>query len=148
MKLIAVNLIIVLIVVKNLLKKGELRRHHFAHKPKSVCKDSWERDDYYDKTDWHYKWQDCFPRDNQEVLVSNGDIKHRADVMVDKTVAEFQHSAISEANYNNRNNFYSNLGYKVVWLFDVRDDVENEKIDLNYADPDQVVMQCVNSNLC
>ncbi len=43
--------------------------------------------------------------------------------MVGKTVVEFQHSDFSEKNFKERNLFYDNLGYKVVWLFDMSNQV-------------------------
>ena len=69
-------------------RKGEVRRHHFAHMPGKVCKDTWEAT--YDMSDWHYDWQNSFPKANQEVLLSMGEIKHRADVLIGRTVTEFQ----------------------------------------------------------
>ena len=48
-----------------------------------------------------------------------GNTKHRADVLIDRTVIEFQHSIMPAAAFDDRNNFYFNLGYKVIWLFDL-----------------------------
>ena len=95
------------------------RRSHFAHYPKSVCKDSWAGS--YDMSDWHYDWQNSVPKDNQEVMLTLGDIKHRADVLIGRTVTEFQRSDISSKAFGDRNNFYFNLGYKVIWVFDFRE---------------------------
>lgn len=50
-----------------------------------------------------------------------GETKHRADVLVDRTVIEFQHSIMPVKAFDDRNNFYFNLGYKVIWLFDLSD---------------------------
>lgn len=95
------------------------RRSHFAHYPKSICKDTWAGS--YDMSDWHYDWQNSFPKDNQEVMLALGDIKHRADVLIGRTVTEFQRSNISSKAFSDRNNFYFNLGYKVIWVFDFRE---------------------------
>lgn len=95
------------------------RRSHFAHYPKSICKDTWAGS--YDMSDWHYDWQNSFPKDNQEVMLVLGDIKHRADVLIGRTVTEFQRSNISSKSFSDRNNFYFNLGYKVIWVFDFRE---------------------------
>ena len=38
-------------------KKGEQRRHHFAHKKDHICSDSWERSGSYDLSPWHNEWQ-------------------------------------------------------------------------------------------
>ena len=100
-------------------RKGEVRRHHFAHMPGKVCKDTWEAT--YDMSDWHYDWQNSFPKANQEVLLSMGEIKHRADVLIGRTVTEFQHSNMAAKAFSDRNSFYFNLGYKVVWVFDLRE---------------------------
>lgn len=107
-------------------KKGDIIRHHFAHMPKHNCRDSWHRE--YDISKWHYDWQKLYPEDNQEIQIDLGYIIHRADVMIDRTVVEFQHSSISAEKFANRNNFYFNLDYKVIWLFDFTSECENKKI--------------------
>ena len=49
--------------------------------------------------------------------------------MTDRTVVEFQHSPLSSRKFNDRNVFYhDNIGYKVVWLYDMRKDYENDYI--------------------
>lgn len=100
-------------------KKGEIRRHHFSHMPNTVCKDSWAGT--YDMSDWHYDWQNSVPKANQEVLLALGEIKHRADVLIGRTVTEFQRSDMSSKAFSDRNNFYFNLGYKVIWVFDFQE---------------------------
>lgn len=107
-------------------KKGEIRQHHFAHKQSHVCSDTWERSHSYDISPWHNEWQSLFPKENQEVKLSLGDTKHRADVMIDRTVIEFQHSIMPVKAFDDRNNFYFNLGNKVIWLFDLSDLLENQ----------------------
>lgn len=98
-----------------IVKKGDINAHHFAHKHK--CLDSW----HYDMTEWHYEWQNQFPLENQEKVFSLYGKTHRADVFINKTVIEFQHSPISESEFNDRNSFYNSLGFHVIWIFDVRD---------------------------
>ena len=102
-------------------KKGDIRQHHFAHSAKHPCSDSWERSGSYDMSPWHNDWQSLFPKANQEIKLALGETKHRADVLIDRTVIEFQHSIMPATAFDNRNNFYFNLGYKVVWLFDLSD---------------------------
>lgn len=97
---------------------------HFAHRPKSVCSDYWERAHQYDTSAWHNEWQSLFPKENQEVKLRFGDTVHRADIMIDRAVIEFQHSIISAQAFADRNNFYLNLGNKVIWLFDLSDLME------------------------
>lgn len=100
-------------------RKGTTNAHHFAHKNNSNCadRDGW----HYDMSDWHYDWQNQFPVDNQEIIFSKNGKIHRADVFINSTVIEFQHSPIKELEFNDRIDFYKNLGYKVIWIFDVID---------------------------
>lgn len=111
-------------------KKGDVRQHHFAHKQNHVCSDTWAHSgpSSYDVSPWHNEWQSLFPKENQEVKLVLGDTKHRADVLIDRTVVEFQHSVMPVAAFDNRNHFYFNLGYKVVWLFDLSDLYENGQL--------------------
>lgn len=110
-------------------RRGEIKHHYFAHMPGSKCSDTWEGQ--YDMSEWHRNWQNLFPSENQEVVVELGSIKHRADIMVGKTVIEFQHSRISRELFNKRNSFYHDLGYKVIWLFDISDEVIQGKIHID-----------------
>lgn len=101
-------------------RRGEINIHHFAHRKNSSnsC-DEW----YYDPmTEWHSNWQNMFPVDTREVVVEYGGKKHRADVLINGTVVEFQHSRLSSDEFNARNRFYTAAGYRVVWLFDMIDD--------------------------
>ena len=107
------------------MKKGDVRQHHFSHKQGHVCSDTWERNRSYNTSLWHNDWQNMFPRANQEVKLALGETAHRADVMVGRTVIEFQHSNMQTSTFEDRNNFYLNLGCKVVWLFDMSDLYQN-----------------------
>lgn len=107
-------------------KIGDVRQHHFAHKSSRFCSDSWESS--YDISDWHKEWQSLFPKENQEIKLTLGSVSHRADVMIDKTVIEFQHSIMSVKNFEDRNNFYNNLSNKVVWLFDLTNLYDEEQL--------------------
>ena len=49
-----------------IMRKGSVRRHHFAHKPNAICRDTWQSE--YDVSEWHSEWQNSYPKDNQEVL--------------------------------------------------------------------------------
>lgn len=103
------------------IRKGTVNAPHFAHKKNSNCteKDGW----HYDMSDWHYYWQNQFPIEAQEYIFKHNNKIHRADVYIDKIVFEFQHSPISESEFDDRNNFYNDLGFHVVWIFDVRDKI-------------------------
>lgn len=109
-------------------RKGEIRQHHFAHKPSFPCSDEWERNGYYDMSEWHSKWQKCYPYENQEIPLQVGAVKHRADVLTGKTIIEFQHSNLSLRAFNERNNFYQSLGCKVIWVFDFVEQYCNNSI--------------------
>ena len=100
-------------------RKGDDRAHHFAHQHK--CIDDW----HYDMTAWHYEWQNQFPLTSQEKVFTFNGKTHRADVFINQTVIEFQHSPISRNEFNDRNIFYNQLGFYVIWVFDVREkDIE------------------------
>ena len=102
--------------------RGQIRIPHFSHIGKisnrsadyAPCTDRW----HYCKSEWHLEWQKRFPINCQEVVVSNGKEKHFADVLINNTVIEFQHSPISIVEFYERNDFYNECGYKVVWVFD------------------------------
>lgn len=112
---------------KMFVKAGYERVRHFSHYPNCNCNDSWSRQ--YDMSDWHYEWQNRFPVENQEIIVQCDDVRHRADVITDRTVVEFQHSPLSSGKFNDRNVFYhDNIGYKVVWLYDMQDDFKQKFI--------------------
>ena len=107
-------------------KMGEERQHHFAHRQNTECSDSWAGS--YDMSEWHQQWQSCYPVCNQEIQLNLGKVRHRADVLTGKTIVEFQHSHITMTNFSNRNYFYTSLGYKVVWLFDLREEYSSGKL--------------------
>ena len=69
-----------------------------------------------------------FPKCNQEIKLNLGGISHRADVLVGNSVVEFQHSAMNQKLFDDRNNFYLNLNYKVIWLFDLTDQANDGKL--------------------
>lgn len=95
-------------------KRGEIRRHHFAHKVGAENCDGW----HYDMSDWHSDWQNQFPRECQEIVIRNEGEFHRADVLIGNVVIEFQHSSLGSDEFEERNRYYNNLGYLVIWLFD------------------------------
>ena len=96
-------------------------RIHFAHKSKKDC------DDFnHDMSDWHYNWQCCFPENTREIVLENNGIKHRADILINNTVIEFQHSPISTDEIRKRNEFYLSCGYDMLWVFDANDKIKNE----------------------
>ena len=80
-------------------RQGAVKAWHFSHV--IPCMDNWN----HDMSDWHREWQDKFPPQCQETIVEKDGVKHRADVLVDDTVIEFQHSPISADEVNKRNAF-------------------------------------------
>lgn len=107
-------------------KKGRERRHHFAHKGDHACTDTWGC--AYEDSEWHMGWQVRFPRENREITLALGSVKHRADILTARTVVEFQRSSLSPDQFDERSSFYLDLGYRVVWLFDLRDLYESGAI--------------------
>ena len=124
---------------KLIVRKGQVNIPHFAHKQNTKCTDSWHED----MSEWHKYWQSIFPIETQEVYKEKDGISHRADVLIEntKTVLEFQHSPLSVEEFEDRNHFYNDLGYKVIWIFDVSDKygeglIKNYNRDLfNWAYP-------------
>lgn len=108
-----------------ILKRGEIKVPHFAHKSVRDCESF-----HKDMSEWHRNWQELFPIEHREVIVKNklGE-KHIADIGVYKTVVEFQHSSISKEEFEKRNTFYTSMGYRVIWVFDCINDESLKFID-------------------
>ena len=95
------------------------RRVHFAHLPGSQCE--WQ---HADMSEWHLAWQARFPEKCREVGLEKDGVKHRADVLVNNTVIEFQHSPIPLNEFHARNEFYLGCGYRLIWVFDMPDKIK------------------------
>lgn len=121
-----------------IIKNGRKNAKHFAHKQGFNCKDNWT----YDMSEWHRQKQSYFPIENREIVLNNGKEIHRADILIDKTVIEFQHSNITKEEFTKRNNFYHSLGLRIAWVFDVSNDYESEK--MSYLDKDDGLMKWKN----
>ncbi len=101
------------------LRRGMKNTAHFAHLPQSECPYGKDKDN---KSEWHIRMQDYFPREAQERRFRDdetGDV-HIADVFLEdsNTVLEFQHSPISLDEFMKRTLFHANNGRRIVWLFD------------------------------
>ncbi len=107
-----------------LIRKGQIKKHHFAHLRDTECTDSWK----HDMTEWHFSWQECFPVENREIIMRIGGAIHRTDVFIEGTVIEFQHSPMSPEEFKERNDFYNSLGHKVVWVFDLIEEYNKGRI--------------------
>lgn len=99
-------------------RRGQINIPHFAHAKGRLCTDTWK---YEEMSEWHRSWQLYYPLENQEVAVMNALGRHRADVLINNTVVEFQHSPISTEEFQERNEFYTACEYRVIWLFDARE---------------------------
>lgn len=111
---------------------------HFAHKRGTVCYDNWT----HDMSEWHRSWQERFPEECREVVIEKNGKKHRADVLINNTVIEFQHSPIKGEEIAERNNFYLTCGYKIVWVFDATNQIKNRSE--KSIDP----AKCKDNDLC
>lgn len=117
-------------------RHGSHRVEHFAHKSTDEC-DTWSSD----MSDWHRSWQMQYPEECREVVIEKGGVKHRADICLHSTIVEFQSSPITPSEYDERNRFYNEAGYKVVWLFNcidkagLADDDEANHYTWKYAPP-------------
>ncbi len=101
------------------LRRGTKNIAHFAHLPQTECRYGLDKDN---KSEWHIRMQDYFPREAQEVRFVDeqaGEV-HIADVYIEdlNTVLEFQHSPISLDEFMKRTLFHVNNGRRIVWLFD------------------------------
>jgi hypothetical protein len=93
------------------MRGGKKVRRHFAHK--ESCSDGWK----YDESEWHKEIQSMWPIENQEVLVNFNNEIHRADVLINDIVILIQDSNITPSEFEERTSFFSNAGYRVVWIF-------------------------------
>ncbi len=107
-------------------KESVVKSPHFAHRKNYKCVDTWT----HDMSEWHYSWQKLFPKECREFVIERQGVKHRADVFINNTVIEFQHSPITAEEIKERNEFYLGCGYHVVWIFDADKKIRNA-IDKN-----------------
>lgn len=99
---------------------GEINRNHWRHDNLINC-DNW----YEPMTDWHINWQDKFPKDWREVVITKNGKKHLADVHTNQNIViEFQHSSISTHEISEREAFYENM----IWVLDAREFSDRFKI--------------------
>ncbi len=98
-----------------ILKKGAIKVHHFAHKSTENCLYS-----NREMSAWHLEWQSHFDKKQCEVICRSKDEVYIADVLLNNTVIEFQHSPISSIEIKERTYFHKANGRKIIWLFDFR----------------------------
>lgn len=141
-----------------IIKNGDIMVHHFAHKTVGDC-DSFSQDmsDWHKEwqecfpeanrefvlTQLFYEefikksartWNFNIPYGSKSPTSSPFKpqiaLTHRADVCGNGYVIEFQHSPISNTEFNERTWFYRYCGYKVVWVFDFQDEYYDDKIEI------------------
>lgn len=90
-------------------RKGTIRTPHWWHRNGRMC-DSW----YEPMGNWHRFWQNKFPKEWQEVSLSNEGIKHIADIYLENSgyVIECQYSSIPAEKIREREDFYE----KMIWI--------------------------------
>ncbi len=137
--------------------RGKIRIHHFRHKNVEKCPFA---HNYEEMTEWHLAHQKCFPIECREVVIKHADDLFRADVCIDYgeirsskarlfssselyedwsfedskgIVIEFQHSRISQKDFDERNRFYTDAGYHICWVFDARDALLEEDFQFDEA---------------
>lgn len=121
------------------LKNGSCNAPHFAHLSGTAC------NDYYynnDMSEWHRYCQSLFPKECREVKITGTrkydsedpeeweEHTHIADVCIGNYVIEFQHSPIDIDTFDERSCFYTEQGYKLIWIFDFSDK-NLEEYDIN-----------------
>lgn len=109
-------------------KCGRIKVWHWAHVTNDC--DPWSER----LTQWHFDWQNQFPIEWQEVNITRGSERHRADICTPSgIVIEFQHSSISPDDIRLREKFY---GLLMRWIFDARDAYANKRLSISYAGTD------------
>jgi len=115
-------------------RRGEIRIHHYAHTHGQSCNDSWK---YEDKTKWHIDWQAMFPEESRECTLSDStNHRHLADVFLEdrNTVIVFQHGSITNKRFDKRNEFFTSLGNKVIWVFDLIENTNQDELSFRNED--------------
>ena len=114
------------------LRQGDIKVPHFAHVDLKDC-DSFTSD----MSEWHLAWQERFPAECREVVLRADGESHRADVLYNGVVIEFQHSQLDWSEFRARNKFYTKAARHLVWVFDMRDHVWQRHIQLYDEDIEQ-----------
>lgn len=100
---------------------GDIYTWHWKHRQDRDC-DPWKEHE----TEWHRGWKNKFPKDWQEVVMTNEDgEKHLADIKTqDDLVIEFQNSSISTTTIEIREEFYGDM----IWVINAQEFKDNFKI--------------------
>lgn len=90
---------------------GPVKIHHWAHNSIRNCDHWWE-----DETAWHRQWKNKFPKEWQEISLSDEKTgeRHIADIRTEHDfIIEFQHSFINPEERISRENFYKNMAWVI-----------------------------------
>lgn len=133
---------------KVILKAGDVKIPYFSHLTNSDCVDDYDNE----MSEWHRYCQSLFPKEYREVIITKtwaelypndpdyiGDMTketHIADICYKNYVIEFQHSAMDPDTFWERTLFYTNAGYKLIWVFDWNDKYWKDHLDEYWADDD------------
>lgn len=92
-------------------KCGELKMWHWAHLQTTPhCTSE------HEETPWHRMWKDQFTECAQEIVREVNGKRHRADVIFDGVVYEFQSKSLRPEEMLERERFWCELGYDFVWI--------------------------------
>lgn len=90
-------------------KCGEINVWHWAHNKDENC-DSW----YEPETEWHKNWKLIFGKNNCEIVISQNNVRHIADIRTqDNVIIELQNSPIQKPIIRKREVFY---GERMIWI--------------------------------
>lgn len=100
-----------------IIKNGTKSKPYFAHKNLKDC-DTFSKD----TSEWHAEWINKFPDDLQEKIIKikkHKDYFHFADIANNKYIIEFCNFPITQYEFNHRNSFFKEAGYKIIWVFNM-----------------------------
>lgn len=101
---------------------GEKVKHYFRHVNPSDCINH--------MTVWHREWQSHFEITEVEFKNVDDQIKNRrADIVLDNTIIEIQHSPITEDEVNDRKHDYSLHGKELIWIIHGNNSFNVTKLD-------------------
>ena len=98
------------------LKRGDIKTPHFAHKGNSNCDRLYSSPNSVSR--WVLDWEESFPEDNREILISDEKEKHFADILINDRIINFQHSPISSDIFMARTRFFAKHCKTLFWVFE------------------------------
>lgn len=91
-------------------KKGEVKKKHWAHYKTKDC-DTW----FDPLTEWHLDWQNFFPIENREIVITKNGKMHRADIQLNNgMIIEVQNSPMPSKSILEREKFYGRKN--MIWI--------------------------------